>query len=232
MDQVIVITGTSRGIGRYLGEYYLNKGCAVAGCSRNEQTIRHEKYRHYRLDVCNEQAVSSMIRDVRDVHGKIDVLLNNAGVMSTNALVVTNYESAKQVMNINLMGTFLFTREAGKAMIRNRKGRIVNFSTLAVPLCLDGGSMYAASKSAVESLTRTSAKELSQYNITVNALGPAIVKTDILNKTPESAINAIIQKQAITRAGSMEDIANVVNFFIDEKSDFITGQIIYLGGIW
>ena len=116
-------------------------------------------------------------------------------------------------------------------MYKNNFGRIINFTTVAVPLNLEGESIYASSKAAVSSLTKILSKELADYGITVNSLGPTPIRTDLIKSIPKNKINKLIERQAIKRFGSFKDISNVIDFFVDEKSDFITGQIIYLGGI-
>jgi 3-oxoacyl-[acyl-carrier protein] reductase len=129
-----------------------------------------------------------------------------------------------------VLGSFLVCREAAKLMQRARTGRIVNFSTVAVPLLLDGEAMYAASKSAVETLTRVLAREFGTFGITVNAVGPTPIATDLIRNVPEEKIRAITNRLPIQRLGTMEDVWNVVEFFLRPESAAITGQVIYLGG--
>jgi 3-oxoacyl-[acyl-carrier protein] reductase len=129
------------------------------------------------------------------------------------------------------MGTFIFCREAAKLMQRRRFGRIVNFATVATALKLEGEAVYAASKAAVESFTQVLARELAASNITVNAVGPTAVKTDIIRSVPQVKMDAMLARQAFPRYGEMRDISNVTDFFIHPDSHFITGQIIYLGGV-
>ena len=115
--------------------------------------------------------------------------------------------------------------------MKQKSGRIVNFTTIATPLSLEGEAIYASSKSAIENLTQTISKELATFNITVNAIGPTPIETDLIKAVPKDKIEDLLNKQTIKRFGTFEDIKNVINFFIDKKSDFITGQIIYLGGV-
>jgi 3-oxoacyl-[acyl-carrier protein] reductase len=122
-------------------------------------------------------------------------------------------------------------REAAKVMMKARYGRIVNFATVATPLDLEGESAYAASKAAVESLTRVAARELAPFNVTVNAVGPTPVMTDLIRAVPQAKMDALIGRQAIHRLGEPRDIANVVDFFVSRESDFVTGQTVYLGGV-
>lgn len=148
-----------------------------------------------------------------------------------NHFLTTSFESVKKVFSTNFFGAFLFSREVGKIMMRQKFGRIVNYTTVASALRLEGEAIYAASKSAIENLTQTLSKELAPFNITVNAIGPTPVKTDLIKAVPQDKIDALLEKQAIKRLGNFEDIKNVIDFYIDEKSEFITGQILYLGGV-
>ena len=231
MKKVILITGTRKGIGKELAEYYLSLGCNVIGCSRGPGTIVNSDYRHYELDVCNEKDVVKMVRAVKKEFERIDILLNNAGIASMNHFLTTPYQTVQNIFNTNFFGTFLFSREVSKVMMRQKFGRIVNYTTVASALRLEGEAIYAASKGAIENFTQTISKEVAPYNITVNAIGPTPVETDLIKAVPKDKIADLLDKQAIKRFGTFEDIKNVIDFFIDDKSNFITGQIIYLGGI-
>ena len=156
-----------------------------------------------------------MVKDIRKKFGKIDVLINNAGIASMNHILLTPISTIQKIFETNFTGTFLFTRETAKLMIKKKKGRIIN----------------AASKSAIENFTRISARELSEFGITVNALGPTPINTDLIKGVPDDKMQALLNSQLIKRYGELDDISNVTDFLIDEKSSFITGQIIYLGGI-
>lgn len=231
MKKVIVITGTSKGIGRYLVEYYLEKKYLVVGCSRGESDLIHQNYRHFLLDVADEEKVKDMFRNIKKEFGRIDILINNAGIASMNHILLTPTKTLKSIYNTNVFGTFLFLREASKIMIKNKWGRIINFATVATPLKLEGESIYASSKAAVKSLTEVSSRELAEFNITVNAIGPTPIETDLIKSVPKDKMDALIQRQAIKRLGEFRDVSNVIDFLIKEESDFITGQTIYLGGV-
>ncbi len=231
MSKVILITGTRKGIGKELSQYYLSKDNIVIGCSRGKSSIEHQNYRHFELDVSDEKSVVSMVRKVRKEFGRIDILLNNAGIASMNHIMITPYKTVQNIFNTNFFGTFLFLREVSKIMSKKRFGRIVNFATVATPLRLEGEAIYAASKAAVVNLTEISARELAGFNITVNAVGPTPVPTDLIKNIPKNKMDALLNRQAIKRFGKFDDVVNAIEFFIDDKSDFITGQIIYLGGV-
>jgi len=229
--KVILITGTRKGIGRYLSEYYLERGFVVIGCSRGESDLKHSRYEHFCVDVADERAVIEMIASIRNRHERIDYLLNNAGIASMNHSLLTPLSVVEQIFRTNVFGTFLFCREVGKVMAKNKAGRIVNFATVATPLKLDGESAYAASKAAIVSLTQVLAREFSAFNITVNALGPTPVYTDLIRNVPKEKMERLLQMQTIPRFGTFEDISNVLDFFLQDGSHFITGQVIYLGGV-
>jgi 3-oxoacyl-[acyl-carrier protein] reductase len=231
MSRVMIITGTRKGIGRGLVDHYLARGYIVAGCSRGPLDDAPEGYHHTCLDVSDEEAVQAMVREVAAELGPIDVLINNAGVASMNHVLLTPGTTVRNVLETNVLGSFLFSREVAKVMSRRKRGRIVNMATVATPLKLEGEAIYAASKAAVESLTAVMARELAPMNITVNAVGPTPVDTDLILGVDREKIEALVQLQAIKRKGELRDIANVIDFFIDEASDFVTGQVLFLGGV-
>ena len=228
---VMLITGTRKGIVRYLAQYYVEQGYTVIGCSRQEIDYESPTYQHFCLDISDEIAVQKMFREIKKLHSRLDCLINNAGVASMNHCLLTPINTVKNILETNVMGSFLLSREAAKLMQKNQWGRIINFATVATPLKLEGEAIYAASKSAVISLTQIMARELAEYNITVNAVGPTPIKTDLISSVPVEKIDQLIQRQAIHRFGEFQDVVNVINFFIQPESSFITGQVIFLGGV-
>jgi 3-oxoacyl-[acyl-carrier protein] reductase len=231
MNKVILITGTRKGIGEALAHHYLAQGYTVIGCSRQEGSIDHTAYRHFLLDITDESSVISMVRSVKKEFGRLDVLINNAGIASMNHFITTPLSTMENIFRTNVLGTALMMRECAKVMMKQKRGRIVNFTTVASALRLEGEAIYASAKAAIENLTQTTAKELSTFGITVNAIGPTPIQTDLIKAVPKEKIDALIEKQTLKRMGTFDDITNVIDFFIDEKSDFLTGQILYLGGV-
>ncbi|MBK8476810.1 MAG: SDR family oxidoreductase [Opitutaceae bacterium] len=183
------------------------------------------------MEIADEKAVVAMVREVVRRHGRIDALLNNAGIAAMNHALLTPAAVAQQIMATNFHGTFLFCREVAKAMVRRKVGRIVNFTTVATPLRLEGEALYAASKAAVESFTQVLARELGASGVTVNAVGPTPVPTDLIKNVPAAKLEALLARQAIRRLGTVEDVVNVVEFFLADSSEFVTGQVLYLGGV-
>jgi 3-oxoacyl-[acyl-carrier protein] reductase len=230
-NQVVLITGTRKGIGRGLAKHYASSGYDVIGCSRSPFGGELPNYRHYCLDVCDETAVKRMFSEIRKQEGRLDVLINNAGVASMNHSLLTPIATVNKMMETNFTGTFLFCREAARLMQIRRYGRIVNFATVAVPLKLEGEAVYAASKAAVISLTQILAREFAEFGITVNAIGPSPIRTDLIAGVPPEKLDALIERQAIRRYGEPRDVAHVIDFFVNPASDFVTGQTIFLGGV-
>lgn len=229
--KIILISGSRIGIGRYLAEYYLEKGQVVIGCSRSKSELTHKNYHHFILDVSDETKVKKMFSFIRKEKGGLDILVNNAGTASINHSLLTPVSTVKKLFDTNFLGTFLLSREAAKIMRKKKNGRIINFSSLAVPLRIEGESIYASTKAAVIHLTESMSKELAPFGITVNNIGLTPVYTRLLRTLPKEKIEDTIKLQTIKRMGEFSDISNVIDFFSHEASDFITGQTIYLGGI-
>lgn len=227
---VMLITGTSRGIGRFLAEHYLKEGWQVVGVSRSPPAVVHPAYRHFEVDVTQEPEVCRMFHELRRAPGRLDALVNNAAIASMNHSLLTPADSLRKVIDVNLVGTFLCCREAAKLMQVERCGRIVNFTSVAVPLRLAGEVTNVVSKGAVESLTFVLAREFAPLGITVNAVGPTAIPTALLQGVPREMIEKLVAQQTIPRSGEFADVLNVVDFFLKPESSFITGQVLYLGG--
>jgi len=172
-----------------------------------------------------------MVAAVGKQFGRLDVLINNAGIASMNHVLLTPAATAERIFATNFQGVFLLCREAAKLMQRRRYGRIVNIGTVAVPLHLEGEAIYAASKSAVITFTQILAREVASYGITANVVAPTPIETDLIRSVPPEKIAAITARLAVKRLGRFEDVANVIDFFIRPESDYVTGQVITLGGV-
>jgi 3-oxoacyl-[acyl-carrier protein] reductase len=227
----MIITGTRKGIGRHLAETYAARGYVVEGCSRGDSSFEAENYTHHHVDVADEKQVKAMVTSVAKRHGRIDVVLNNAAIATMNHVLLTPAATANRMLEVNVTGTLLVCRDVAKVMMRRRYGRIVNFTTIVAPIALAGEAVYAASKSAVVTLTRILAFELGQWGITCNSFGATPIMTDMIRGVPREKVDAVVNSLTIKRLGTPEDCVNVCDFFISPKSDNVTGQVVYLGGI-
>ena len=230
-QKTMLITGASKGLGKIIALSYLNKGWKVFGCARSESQIKDENYIHFQLDITDEDKVANLFKDLRKYTKHLDALINNAGVASMNAFALTPSHSFNTVFATNVHGTFLFCQKALGMLKRADSSCIINMTTVAVPLQLEGEAVYAASKSAVETLTQIIAKEYGIFNIRCNAIGPSPIETDLILSVPKNKIDKLIEHQAIKEMAKPDDVINLVDFFLSPTSKMITGQIIYLGGI-
>jgi 3-oxoacyl-[acyl-carrier protein] reductase len=227
---VTLITGARKGIGRHLVDHYLACGHLVIGCSRGPLEESLAGYEHFCLDVADERAVAGMMTAIRQKYRRLDHLINNAAAAATGYALLQSAETVLRIYQTNVVGTFLLSREAAKLMKKRKCGRIVNFSSCAVPMKAVGEAAYTSSKTAVVALTEILARELADFGITVNAVGPALVETDLIRAMPPEAARNAISRQVVRRPGTLADIANAIDFFLRPESDFVTGQTLYLGG--
>ena len=224
-----LITGTSQGLGRALAERLLADGWNVHGFARGAQTLAHERFTAHAVDVTDEAAVRAAVATIAE-SGRIDLLVNNAGAASMNALLLTPGEIAERLMRVNYLGSFHCLQTVGKVMVRQRAGRIVNVTTVAVPLSLEGEAAYVASKAAVEALTKVAAKELAHSGVIVSAVGFGPIDTALTRAVPKAALAMI--NDAIGRPqGTTMDQA--VDFFMSRLSapDLKSGSVEYLGTV-
>lgn len=228
---VMIITGSSRGIGKYLAQFYIEKGFYVVGCSRGDVEFEQDNYQHFCLDVSDESSVKKMFTEIRKKYERLDVMINNAGVASKNHALLTSLKEVHRSLNSNFVGTFLFCREAVKLMKINKYGRIINISSIHIPLAFVGTSIYCASKASVEQFSKVLAREVFQFGITVNILSLSVVKDTGMENTLTDEIKREILNQTISKSQlSIHDITHAINFYISEKSNMVTNQILFLGG--
>ena len=227
----ILITGTSRGLGAAIAQTYLLAGESVVGCSRGSTSIVNPNYRHYSLDVSDELAVAEMFADLRAKGFVPRLLVNNAALDQKSLATLTSARVAKDILEVNLLGTFLICREALKLMQRHRFGRIVNLSSINVPLASVGSSLYNATKAGLDAMGRSLANECRAHDITVNSIGLSLVAdTGMVESLSETALAA---KQAHLLKPKLLETAEIVaaiNFFASVEARNITGQLLYFGG--
>ena len=230
LAKVTLITGTSRGLGLALAEYFLERGHRVHGCSRRPAPISHPCYRHHEVDLSESAAISRLVEEVEKESGRIDHLINNAAVSRINHALLTPVASLRETLAVNTLAPFQLCQEVTRGMRRHGFGRVVNLSSVAVSQHLEGVIAYAASKAALEEITRILSKEVGSMGITVNCVGPSLVDAGLGTQVPAARAEALVQKQAIKRRATAADIAAVVEFFLSPTSSMVTGQVLYLGG--
>ncbi len=226
---VALVTGASRGVGLGITEHLLTQGYRVAGCSRSPSPLEKERYEHAIVDVGDAGQVRQWVRAVARSCGRIDVVVNNAGVGPAALALATSNDLVESTLRTNFLGTFAVCRESAKVMLKQKSGRIINISTMATAIHMEGASAYAASKSAVEEFSKVLAKELAPLGITCNVIAPSLVESEMVATLSEEAIQRYEQSLAIKRWTTIEDICNVISFFSSPASSYVTGQVIRLG---
>ena len=235
-----LVTGASRGIGRAIAVALAKAGADVAinYAGNGAAAIQTEeicaaygvKTLVFKADVANAEECKAMIDCVKEHFGKIDILVNNAGITKDKLMIGMSEDDFMEVINTNLKGSFLCMQMVSKLMIKQRYGRIINLSSV-VGLHGNAGQVnYAASKAGVIGMTKSAAKELASRNITVNAVAPGMIETDMTAVIPEKAKEAMMGNIPAARAGKPEEIADAVVFLASDKAAYITGQVISVDG--
>ena len=226
-----LVTGSRRGVGRLISEHLLEGGATVLGLARGEATFQHERYRHYQVDLAQPKSVEQAFLGLRREFQTLHILVNNAAVLTSQYSLIMAASSAQEMVDTNLLGPFLVSREAAKLMRKGKWGRIINISSMAVSLEPAGDTMYAATKAGLCVMGNVMAKEFAPFGITVNALAITAIETDMLRKLPQEKIQAIIEHLPIPRFAEADDILNALDFFASDRSSYITAQTLYLGGV-
>ncbi len=240
-EQVIVVTGGSRGIGRVIcrafagpdTRIYFNYSSASSDAADETEKIVADaggKAKGIKADIANEDEVSDFFAKILEEAGRIDVLVNNAGITRDGLLVRMKGKDWDDVLNINLKGTFTCTKLAAKTMLKQRYGRIINMTSVVGASGNPGQANYAASKAGIIGFTKAVAKELASRNITVNAVAPGYVETEMTASLSDKAKEAIISQIPVGHIGKPEDVASAVLFLASEGAAYITGQVIHVNG--
>ncbi|MEO6540726.1 MAG: SDR family oxidoreductase [Ferruginibacter sp.] len=231
-DKIVLVTGASRGVGSAIVKYFLENGAIVIGLSKGGSKIKETRYHHFSVDLGNgEEIVNCFKKEISKQFKSIDIVINNAAVLTSQYSMIMPVKNAMEMVNVNLLGVFFVSREAAKLMRHTGYGRIINISSMAARLEPVGDSIYAACKAGINTLANVMAKEFSAMHVTCNTIGITAIETDMLNQLPRHKIDEIINELPLPRYAKAEDIFNVIDFFTSERSSYITAQVIYLGGI-
>lgn len=229
--RIVLVTGARRGVGRMLVEHFLAQGAQVIGFSRNADEATAERYTGLAVDVAAPESVAKGFEQIRKQFGRVDIVVNNAAVLTSQYAMIMPPAAAQAMINTNILGTFLVSREAAKLMRKNKWGRIINVGSMAASLEPMGDSVYAATKAAIATLAGVMAKEYAALNITCNTLGITGIATDMLAQLPKATIDGVIAGLPLPRYAQPDDIFNVIDFFASERSGYITAQTVFLGGV-
>lgn len=238
--KVAVVTGASRGIGKSIALELAKQGADVVvnyagSVDRANEVVKEigalgRKAISIQCDVSNTDSVNAMMKEALESFGNIDILVNNAGITRDNLLMRMKDSEWDDVINTNLKGVFLCTKAVTRPMMKQRKGRIINITSIVGVTGNPGQANYVAAKAGVIGFTKTTAKELAQRNITVNAIAPGFITTDMTDKLTEEVKNSMLTQIPLGQFGRPEDIANAVVFLASDDSSYITGQTLHIDG--
>ena len=238
-DKVAVVTGAGRGIGRAVALAYARMGADVACVSRTEENSANvaaevealgRRAWPLAVDVSDTAAVDAAAKEILELAGRVDILVNNAGVIRDNLLMRMSEEEWDTVLNTNLKGAFNFTRALSRPFIKQRSGRIINIASVIGLIGNAGQSNYAASKAALVGFTKSIAKELAPRGITVNAIAPGFIETDMTAVLDDKVREEVLGRVPLGRFGSSDDIAHAAVFLAMEPTGYVTGQVLTVDG--
>lgn len=234
-----LVTGGGRGIGKAICESLAKRGVNIAVVDVNPDIAREAsaglekmgvKSIALKADVSNSSDVASIFEQATTEFGKVEIVVNNAGITRDGLLLRMKEEDWDAVININLKGTFLCSKEAVRIMSKQRYGRIINIASVVAFMGNPGQANYSASKAGIVGLTKTTAKEYAGRGITVNAVAPGFITTAMTDALPENVRQEMLKAIPMNRFGTVEDVANAVLFFASPESGYVTGQVIHVNG--
>ena len=235
-NKVVMVTGGAAGIGRATAAGFAKEGAKVAICDVNPEAGKTTaeslgpEAKFQQVDVSDNKSVNDWVESVVSQYGQIDVLVNNAGITRDGLIMRMKEADWDAVLNVNLKSAFNCTKAVSKTMVKQRSGRIINLASVVGVIGNPGQANYVASKAGIIGLTKAVAKELASRNITVNAVAPGFVETDMTNSLADNAREAMVAQIPLRRAGTTEDIAAAVVFLASDHAAYITGQVIHVNG--
>jgi len=237
--KVAVVTGAARGIGQEISRRLAQEGADVALCDLQAEWLAEtagiveglgRKALSLAVDVGDSEAVNACINEVIKVFGKVDIMVNNAGITKDTLLVRMSDDDWDAVLRVNLKGTFLFSRAVAKHMMKQRSGAIINIASISGVIGTAGQANYAASKAGVIALTKSTANELAARGVRANAIAPGFISSKMTDALSEDVRKQYLSRIPLGRFGTVEDIANAVVFLASEQSSYMTGQTLHVNG--
>jgi 3-oxoacyl-[acyl-carrier protein] reductase len=238
--KVALVTGGFRGLGRSMAETLAKAGAHVVAADVLPEDVGQETLRLVsagggkgelkRLDVTNAEQVEETLREVHKRLGRLDIVVNNAGIARDNLLLRVSDEDIQKTFAVNVFGAINCARSAVRLMMRAKTGRIINLASVVAELGNPGQSVYSASKAALIGLTKTLAREYASRGITVNAVAPGFIDTDMTKNLPEDAKKYMLEQIPLKRIGSPQDVATAVLFLSSDEASYITGQVLRVNG--
>jgi 3-oxoacyl-[acyl-carrier protein] reductase len=237
--QVALVTGASRGIGQAIALRLSSEGIFVVATATSENgaeatvaaiAAQGGAAQAVKLDVTSSADVEALFKKIMSEQGRLDILINNAGITKDGLMMRMKDSDWDAVLDTNLKGSFICLREASKIMTKARYGRVVNISSVVGEMGNPGQANYCASKAGLFGLTKSAARELAKRNITINAVAPGFIETDMTSALPEKGREALLQNIPMERLGSVDDIAHAVCFLVSPQAGYITGQVLSVNG--
>ncbi len=238
-DKVAIITGAARGIGFSIAEMLSEHGATSVIIDIDQEAVstavqkiddKGNKAIGFAADVTNSDEIASIFKEIHKELGKIDILINNAGITKDGLLMKMKEADWDAVINVNLKGTFICTQKVCRYMLKSRSGAIINIASVVGLMGNAGQANYAASKGGIIALTKSSAKEFASRNIRVNAIAPGFIQTEMTDKLPQEIIDSYSSAIPLSRMGTVKDVANLCIFLASEEAGYITGQTIQVDG--
>lgn len=238
-DKIALVTGGARGIGKEIALTLIREGATVAICDVSQENLDQFKKEVesaggkclvVKTNVTVSEEVDATIQKILDTYGRIDILVNNAGITKDNLIVRMTETDWDLVLQVNLKGTFLFTKAVAKPMMKQKSGKIVNIASVIGMVGNAGQANYSASKAGVIGLTKSAARELAKRNVCVNAIAPGFIETDMTKVLSEETREAARSGIPAGRFGSPADVAEAVLFLVSDRANYITGQVLPVDG--
>ena len=231
--KTVLVTGATRGIGNAIAKEFKKNNFSVIGTATSElgvATLHEQNIKGYVLDLNSKDSINSFWEKLENDDQKISVLINNAGITRDNIVLRMSDEEWSDIMNVHLYGTFQLSKRVLKMMLKEKYGRIINISSASASIGNRGQSNYAAAKAGVEAFTKSLAKEVGKRDITINAVAPGFISTDMTEQNDGVNSEYLIKEIPMGRFGEPEEVADLVSFLCSEQASYITGQTIHING--